>query len=231
MAKKIKLTRPELKRQRDALARFERYLPMLKLKQQQLQMTLHHVAQKRRQAVEAADAARAAFARYEHILSDTAGLNVRHLATPTEVKVSRENVAGVSVPVFEDALFAQATYSLFATPAWVDRALADLREVNRRQAQADVLQQQYDLLSRELTKIVQRVNLFEKVKIPEAREAIRQIRIRLGDEMTAAVGRAKIAKGKIAEDEETVYESAPCGPASEGDAEAGPAAGEGVAAP
>jgi hypothetical protein len=42
------------------------------------------------------------------------------------------------------------------------------------------------------------VNLFEKVKIPEAQEAIRVIRIKLGDEMTAAVGRAKIAKYKIA---------------------------------
>ena len=44
MAQKIKLTRPELKRRRDRLARFERYLPMLKLKQQQLQMTLREVA-------------------------------------------------------------------------------------------------------------------------------------------------------------------------------------------
>ncbi|HUT01741.1 MAG TPA: V-type ATP synthase subunit D, partial [Phycisphaerae bacterium] len=40
MAKKVRLTRPELKRQRDALTRFERYLPMLKLKQQQLQLTI-----------------------------------------------------------------------------------------------------------------------------------------------------------------------------------------------
>ncbi|MCX5669743.1 MAG: hypothetical protein NTU94_00260, partial [Planctomycetota bacterium] len=48
---------------------------------------------------------------------------------------------------------------------------------------------------------IQRVNLFEKIKIPEAREAIRVIRIRLGDEMTAAVGRAKIAKAKFGEEE------------------------------
>ena len=40
--------------------------------------------------------------------------------------------------------------------------------------------------------------MFEKVKIPEAREAIRVIRIKLGDEMTAAVGRAKIAKSQLA---------------------------------
>jgi len=79
--------------------------------------------------------------------------------------------------------------------------LLDIREINRRESEVKILDQQHDLLQRELTKISQRVNLFEKVKIPEAREAIRVIRIKLGDEMTAAVGRAKIAKSKIAEAE------------------------------
>ncbi len=54
------------------------------------------------------------------------------------------------------------------------------------------------MLRRELTRIVQRVNLFEKIMIPDAREAIRRIRIKLGDEMTDAVGRSKIAKKKLA---------------------------------
>ena len=89
-------------------------------------------------------------------------------------------------------------YSLFATPPWVDAALADLRDLNRKQAELDIIEEQYRLLGRELTKIIQRVNLFEKVKIPEVREAIRIIRIHLVDEMTAAVGRAKIAKEKLA---------------------------------
>ena len=40
------------------------------------------------------------------------------------------------------------------------------------------------------------VNLFEKVKIPEAKENIRIIRIFMGDQQTAAVARSKIAKGK-----------------------------------
>ena len=199
MAKKIRLTRPELKRQRDALARFERYLPMLKLKQQQLQLTMRDVQAARRRARAAADEARAVFEPYRAVLADLAGVNVPKLAEPTEVRTGQTNVAGVSIPVFEEALFGEADYSLFATPAWVDRALADLRAVRRHEAEAEVLDEQYRLLDRELTKIIQRVNLFEKVKIPEAREAIRVIRIKLGDEMTAAVGRAKIAKAKIDE--------------------------------
>jgi vacuolar-type H+-ATPase subunit D/Vma8 len=47
MPSKYKLTRPELKRYRDALGRFEHYLPMLKLKQQQLQVRLRQIAQDR----------------------------------------------------------------------------------------------------------------------------------------------------------------------------------------
>ena len=199
MAKKIKLTRPELKRHRDALTRFERYLPMLKLKQQQLQMTLRDVAVKRRAAAKAAEAARRTFDAYRSILNDRAGVNVQELARPLEVRTGTVNIAGVTVPVFQEATFSRPTYSLFATPAWVDRALADLRELNRRQAELNVIEQQVARLHRELVKIIQRVNLFEKVKIPQAREAVRRIRIHLGDEMTAAVGRAKIAKGKIGE--------------------------------
>ena len=192
MAKKIRLTRPELKRHRDAMERFDRYLPMLKLKQQQLQITLGRLEVTIRQANSVYQQAFTKFSRYQDVLGDIAGVNVRQLAKPSEVKTSQTNVAGVTLPVFEDVNFPQARYSLFATPSWVDRAIADLRELNNRQAQLDILRRQHNLLQRELTKIIQRVNLFEKVKIPEAREAIRIITIRLGDEMTAAVCRAKI---------------------------------------
>jgi len=194
---KIKLTRPELKRQRDALERFERYLPMLKLKQQQLQLMIRQISQQRTEALAAVQKARGTFDAYRHILGDLAGVDVRGLATCSEVRTSTSNIAGVNIPVFEDVSFPRADYSLFATPAWVDTALTDLREVSRREAELDIVQKQFDLLNRELTKIVQRVNLFEKVKIPEVREAIRRIRIHLGDEMTSAVGRAKIAKSKL----------------------------------
>ncbi len=206
MAKKIKLTRPELKRQRDALQRFERYLPMLKLKQQQLQLTLRQIQAKLRQEEQALREAIEAFEPYRDVLADLAGVNVQALSRPEEVRTSSMNVAGVAVPVFESLRFGAPNYSLFATPPWVDRALGDLRAINERRERCKVFREQYELLDRELTKIIQRVNLFEKVKIPESREAIRRIRIRLGDEMTAAVGRAKIAKGKIETSEQTIYD-------------------------
>ncbi len=194
---KIKLTRPELKRQRDALIRFERYLPMLKLKQQQLQLMLRQINKQREEVLGKTEKARSTFDAYRYVLADTAGVNVSELAACSEINTTESNVAGVSIPVFQDASFPKADYSLFATPAWVDGALADLRDVNRLEAELEILDKQYKLLRQALTKIIQRVNLFEKVKIPEVREAIRRIRIHLGDEMTSAVGRAKIAKSKL----------------------------------
>lgn len=197
MAEKIKLTRPELKRQRDALGRFQRYLPMLKLKQQQLQGMVQQVRRECRQAEAAVAEAQAKVDSYKQVLTDVAGLNVEELGRCEQIRTTETNIAGVAIPVFAEAMFPEARYSLFSTPAWVDAALADLREVSARRGKMEILQKQLELLDRELTKIMQRVNLFEKVKIPETREAVRRIRIQLGDEMAAAVGRAKIAKGKL----------------------------------
>ncbi|NLX22037.1 MAG: V-type ATP synthase subunit D [Phycisphaerae bacterium] len=202
MATKIKLTRPELKRQRDRLTRYRRFLPMLKLKQQQLQVTLREVAERRAKLQAELDEATRVFRRYEAVLADRAGLPLLEWAKPAEVQTSRFNVAGVNLPAFEKAVFPEAKYSLFGTPAWVDRALEDLRDMSAHRAHLDVLDEEYSLLDHELTRIIQRVNLFEKVKIPESQNAIRVIRIKLGDEMTAAVGRAKIAKSKLAESAE-----------------------------
>ena len=43
---KIKLTKNELKKQKDSLKRFQRYLPTLMLKKQQLQLVMRQVEQK-----------------------------------------------------------------------------------------------------------------------------------------------------------------------------------------
>ena len=203
--KKIKLTRPELKRYRDALARYERYLPTLKLKQQQLQLMVRSVMQQRREAEQARDEMDAVIRRYDRLLADWAGIPLSQWAQPAQIRTSQGNVAGVRIPVLEEVIFPVVQYSLFATPAWVDQVLADLRERSRRQVKVDVLLEQERLIQRELTKIIQRVNLFEKVMIPFAKDAIRRIRIKLGDQMTDAVGRAKMAKKKLS----AAYATAP----------------------
>ena len=88
-------------------------------------------------------------------------------------------------------------YDFFTTPLWVDRALSILKEQIARRIKIKILQEQIEVLQQELRVTIQRINLFEKVKIPETRENIRIIQIFLGDAQTAEVVRGKIAKSKI----------------------------------
>ena len=197
--KKIKMTWAELRQQRNGLARFELYLPTLQLKQQQLQSAILRVRHEYQELRLAADNIEEKIAVYSAVFSDTAGVNLKKLSKPEDIKTFTTNVAGVRVPVFESAAFPQARYSLFGTPPWVDQALSDQRELNIYLVKLEIVKRKLALLQSELKKVMQRVNLFEKVIIPEARENIRRIRIALSDRMTAAVARAKIAKEKMQE--------------------------------
>ena len=196
MSRKLALTRLELKQQREALARYRRFLPALQRRQQQLQIEVQRTnAQHAREAAEL-KIARESFAVYAHVLEDVASVNVRGAAEPTRVTVNTINVAGVRVPVFGDVTFTDPVYSFFGTAPWVEVVLARLREQARRAAKLKVLEQRRVILRRELARVIQRVNLFEKVKIPAAQAAIHKIRVHLGDEMATAVGLAKMAKGR-----------------------------------
>ena len=72
--------------------------------------------------------------------------------------------------------------------------LDPLADSARVRAECEFLEEQRKRVAEELRVTAQRVNLFEKVKIPECRENIRVIKIFLGDEQTASVARGKIAK-------------------------------------
>ncbi|MDD5138183.1 MAG: V-type ATP synthase subunit D [Candidatus Omnitrophica bacterium] len=193
---KIKLTKGELKRQRDALKSYERYLPTLQLKKQQLQLEILHLnaALEDRRAKERSKVAqRQAWA---GLLTDK-GVSFGPWLKPKEAVRGVRNVAGVDLPVFERLVFDSAEYDLFLTPLWVDQAVDALREIVSLRKEIEILDEAQVILRQELRITTQRVNLFEKVKIPEAEEAIRLIKIYIGDQMTNAVGRSKIAKRKI----------------------------------
>ena len=198
---KIKLTKTELKAQTDALKRFQRFLPMLQLKKQQLQGEIAAiVSQAEAVAAREEDVRRSLepwvglFATGEDLLSG--------LVTVKEIKTSTANIAGVEIPVFDGIDTEVRPVDLWATPAWVDDAVAAMTDVLALQSERIVLERQRELVAEELRTTSQRVNLFEKVKIPECRENIRVIKIAIGDEQTAAVTRGKIAKSRGAGEED-----------------------------
>ena len=199
----VKLTKNELKVQKDRLKQFQRYLPTLQLKKQQLQAVvmqvtaqLEQVARQRQAAVAGLDDWVAVFAEND---SFPAEKRLDALIRPRHVVSGEQNIAGVTVPVFQELSFEDIRYDVADYPLWVDTAAVRLREIARLDALEKTLRRQVELLEQELRATAQRVNLFEKVKIPEAKENIRVIGIYLGDQQTSAVVRGKIAKKKLQE--------------------------------
>ncbi|MEJ2287100.1 MAG: V-type ATP synthase subunit D [Deinococcales bacterium] len=193
----VRASKQELKRQRDALSRFQRYLPTLQLKKRQLQMEIRRVEAKERKAEAELAAAERELEPWVALLADDLPLE-DHLGI-AEVRLTTTNIAGIDVPVLEDLDFARTVPELHATPPFFDDAIAACEALSRLRQERRVLAEQRALLADELRVTSQRVNLFEKVKIPEADRAIRTIRIALGDQQAAEVVRAKIAKAKTLE--------------------------------
>jgi V/A-type H+-transporting ATPase subunit D len=192
---KIKLTKNELKKQRDDLNRFNRYLPTLQLKKQQLQFEIQTIEAKQRERLAAQKGIESSILKWADVFGEETGIEnfirVKNIITETG------NVAGIDIPIFKDVEFEEIFYDLFLLPLWVDRAIEEFIKICRIMAELKILQKQIDLLREELRITSQRVNLFEKVKIPEAIHNIRVIQIYMGDQQTAAVVRGKIAKNKI----------------------------------
>lgn len=190
---KLKLTKNEQKKQKDSLKRFQRYLPTLMLKKMQLQAEIRTVETR-------VEELRRIKERGERDLGNWVALFCEEgVFTPDILKVTRMvigegNVAGVTIPVFEDAEFQALDYDLIAKPLWLDAAVDFMKKELMLDLQLQCMEEQQRRLRKELKTTSQRVNLFEKIKIPEARGNIKKIGIYLGDQQTAAVVRGKISK-------------------------------------
>ena len=192
---KVKLTKTELKAQTDALKRFQRFLPMLQLKKQQLQAEIAGIAAKAEEVAARERDVRRALGSWVGLFA-TDESATEGLVTVKNVRTGTANIAGVAIPTFDSIDTDVKPVDPWATPAWIDDAVETTKAVLSLQCERAIYEEQRRLVEQELQTTSQRVNLFEKVKIPECKEAIRVIKIALGDEQTAAVTRGKIAKGR-----------------------------------
>ena len=119
------------------------------------------------------------------------------MVTVKNIKKGFSNIAGVKIPVYEGADFNRGDYDLYETPLWIDLAADRMEKALSLDLEASVLDEQVRLLAKELRTTSQRVNLFEKVKIPETKANIKKISVYLGDQQVSEVVRSKISKKKI----------------------------------
>lgn len=192
---RVRHTKNELKAQREALRRFQRFLPTLELKKQQLQMEVRRLHAAMEECRARLDDAQSRIGAWVRLFGEDAGMDA--LLPECRARISESNVAGVAIPVFDGVDMGRPAYDLHETPPWIDDGIDAIHSLVALKMELAVLAESHSLLAEELRTTSQRVNLFEKVKIPEARENIRVIRIFLGDEQTASVARAKLAKGRL----------------------------------
>ena len=194
---KIKLTKNELKVQKDALKMYRRYLPTLTLKKQQLQAEIRSIEAKAKAVRKEKEDLEKGFHSWIAVFCEKEAFP-EGVITVSNIRKGMGNIAGVAIPTFDGADFSRGDYDLYETPLWVDIAANHMEKAMSLDLEAEVLDEQVRLLEAELRSTSQRVNLFEKVKIPETEENIKKISIYMADQQVNAVVRSKISKRKVA---------------------------------
>ncbi|MDR0475132.1 MAG: V-type ATP synthase subunit D [Treponema sp.] len=193
---KIRLTKNELKKQKDSLKMYRRYLPTLILKKQQLQSEIRITELRIKDLKAEKEQLDESFKSWVAVFGEK-GIFTPGILKITSVKTSHGNIAGVAIPVFEKAEFEIFPYNFIHTPLWLDTAVEKMKQAILLDLEAMIVEEQRKRLARELKTTTQRVNLFEKVMIPRTRDNIKKIQVYLGDQQTAAVVRGKIAKSGL----------------------------------
>ncbi|MBR4065362.1 MAG: V-type ATP synthase subunit D [Bacteroidaceae bacterium] len=119
-----------------------------------------------------------------------------------ELNIVQRKVAGVRVPVLENASFTVSPYSLFASPKWFADGIELLKEMAMTAIRRELLNRKLVLLEDARKKTTQKVNLFEKVQIPGYEDAIRKIKRFMEDEENLSKSSQKILKSLLEQREE-----------------------------
>ncbi|MCU0838896.1 MAG: V-type ATP synthase subunit D [Rhodospirillales bacterium] len=192
---KVQLSKSSLTRERENLGLYQRYLPALDLKRQQLMG-------ERQRARSAITRLRQELARLVGAAGDAVPMMADRrvpldgLVRLGEVRLGTQNVAGVRLPTVEHVEVIRSPYSRLVRPHWVDAVVDRLAEAIRLSVEVEVAEKRLAGLEKAVARVTQRVNLFDKVLIPQTQTNIRRINVYLGDAERAAVAAAKIAKRK-----------------------------------
>ncbi len=193
----VKLTKTQLRLEQVKLERLRKYLPTLQLKKALLQLEVIQAVAELEQASSEFATADERVTKYASLLTERSASDLFSAVKVKEVRSRTENIAGVEIPLLEEVLFEDPTYSLFATPLWFESAILGIQGLITAREKKRIAETKKVALEKELREVSIRVNLFEKILIPRSLSAIKKIKIFLSDQQLAAVAQAKVAKKKI----------------------------------
>ena len=114
----------------------------------------------------------------------------------SDVGLATQKIAGVRIPVLEEAFFEERPYDLFSSPVWFADGVDLLKRLARLGIEYEVYSRRMELLDFARRKTTQKVNLYEKVQIPGYEDAIRKIKRFMEDEENLSKSAQKIVKTK-----------------------------------
>ena len=192
---KLKLSKHALHEQQEQLKLYQRLLPSLDLKRRQLTMEAKKAQADYETAQFAVDALETRIGEELPMLADKE-FRLGGLVKLNSYKIVEQNVVGVKLPFLDSIDCTVSNYSRLATPPWVDALVQRLKEAAEQRIRAEIAGERQRILQIQVRRITQRVNLFEKILIPTAKQNIQKIRIFLGDAERASVVTSKLAKKK-----------------------------------
>ncbi len=192
---RLTFSKASLQTQSANLKRYRQYLPSLDLKRQQLMAERIKATAKLAEINQTIETCMQFVSENLPMLSATIP-DLTDLVKVVRSDIGSENIVGINLPVLHDLELQVKDYSPFCRPHWVDQVVVQLKIMLEFKLQQRISQQRVSVLDKAVKKVSQRVNLFDKVLIPQAVHNIRKIRIFLSDNERAGVVRAKLTKQK-----------------------------------
>ena len=199
---KIALNKSELHKQNSKLKTYKKFLPSLELKRKQIIAERNKARDLVKNSSSEIDDLYELVSKEYSALSNT-DFKLDEFVEISDVKFSQENLVGVHLPKLSDYSVKIKQYGTIAAPIWIGSLFKELERLAFLSIGLIVNKKRLEILEKALQKTTQRVNLFDKVLIPETVGNIRKIKIYLSDFERAAVVQAKIAKGKNKAKEQT----------------------------
>jgi len=116
----------------------------------------------------------------------------------TEVTLSVKKIAGIKTPNLEKLDYKIEDFSMFDSPKWLLQGISILKEITNLLTELEINKKRIEILEYARKKTTQKVNLYEKVQIPQYSEAILKIKRFLEDEANLDKAAQKITKQKQA---------------------------------
>ncbi|WP_114416527.1 V-type ATP synthase subunit D [Marinospirillum perlucidum] len=192
---KLALNKSTLNKEGRKVKAYRRFVPALDMKRKQLLAARASARQEKTQNEQQLQALEEEIRQQLPMLPQFKG-QPEQLVEIQELTLSQTNLVGLKLPEIQTLKIEPRAYSLLGSDHWLDHLTRLLIEATRLKIQHRLLDQRLQLLESGLQKTTQRLNLFDKVLIPQAERNIRRIRIALSDSERAAVVTSKIAKNK-----------------------------------